>query len=63
MLKTFTRRKRKNQRVLTDPVNNRLRLATIIRLRWIAVLGQFAAISVASFGLGFYLPIGACLTV
>lgn len=63
MLKTFTRRKRKNQRVLADPVNNRLRLATIIRLRWIAVLGQFAAVSIVSFGLGFYLPIGACLTV
>lgn len=62
LLQTFSRR-RKNQRVLADPVNNRLRLATIIRLRWIAVLGQFAAISVVSFGLGFYVPIGACLTV
>lgn len=49
--------------MLADPVNNRLRLHTIIRLRWIAVLGQFAAISIVSFGLGFHLPIGACLTV
>jgi len=63
-LQTFSRRRKKrNQRVLADPVNNRLRLHTIIRLRWIAVLGQFAAISVVSFGLGFYVPIGACLTV
>jgi two-component system sensor histidine kinase RegB len=62
LLQTFIRRK-KNQRVLADPVNNRLRLHTIIRLRWIAVLGQFAAISAVSFGLGFYVPIGACLTV
>jgi len=61
LLQTFARRT-KNQRVL-DPVNNRLRLQTIIRLRWIAVLGQFAAISFVSFGLGFYVPIGACLTV
>lgn len=56
-------RKRKSQRVLADPVNNRLRLQTIIRLRWIAVLGQFAALSFVAFGLGFYVPIGACLTV
>lgn len=63
MLQTFARRRKKNQRVLADPVNNRLRLATIIRLRWVAVLGQFAAISIVSFGLGFYVPIGACLTV
>ncbi|MFN3625183.1 MAG: ActS/PrrB/RegB family redox-sensitive histidine kinase [Hyphomicrobium sp.] len=63
MLKTFARRKKKNQRILADPVNNRLRLHTIIRLRWIAVLGQFAALSIVSFGLGFYVPIGACLTV
>ncbi|WP_348534816.1 ActS/PrrB/RegB family redox-sensitive histidine kinase [Hyphomicrobium sp. D-2] len=56
-------KKRKNQRVLADPVNNRLRLQTIIRLRWIAVLGQFAALSFVAFGLGFYVPIGACLTV
>jgi two-component system, sensor histidine kinase RegB len=50
-------------RVLADPVDSRLRLHTIVRLRWIAVLGQLAAISLVSFGLGFSLPIGACLTV
>lgn len=49
--------------MLADPVNARLRLHTIIRLRWIAVLGQFAALSLVAFGLGFYVPIGACLTV
>jgi len=53
----------KNQRVLADPVDSRLRLQTIIRLRWVAVLGQLAAICMVSFGLGFYVPIGACLTV
>jgi hypothetical protein len=40
---TFTKKK-KTQRILADPVNSRLRLHTIIRLRWIAVLGQLAAI-------------------
>jgi two-component system sensor histidine kinase RegB len=59
---TFTKKK-KTQRILADPVNSRLRLHTIIRLRWIAVLGQLAAISVVSLVLGFYVPIGACLTV
>jgi two-component system, sensor histidine kinase RegB len=56
-------KKKKTQRILADPVNSRLRLHTIIRLRWIAVLGQLAAISVVSLVLGFYVPIGACLTV
>jgi two-component system sensor histidine kinase RegB len=50
-------------RVLVDPVDSRLRLHTIVRLRWIAVLGQLVAIGFVSFGLGFTLPIGACLTV
>jgi two-component system sensor histidine kinase RegB len=56
-------KKKKTQRILADPVNSRLRLHTIIRLRWIAVLGQLAAISIVSLVLGFYVPIGACLTV
>jgi len=64
ILQTFDRPKKKmSQRVLADPVNSRLRLQTIIRLRWIAVLGQFAALSIVAFGLGFYVPVGACLTV
>jgi two-component system sensor histidine kinase RegB len=50
-------------RVLVDPVDSRLRLHTIVRLRWIAVLGQLVAIFVVYFGLGFTLPIGTCLTV
>jgi two-component system sensor histidine kinase RegB len=49
--------------VLVDPVDSRLRLHTIVRLRWIAVLGQLVAICIVSFGLGFSLPIGTCLTV
>ncbi len=53
----------KQVRVLVDPVDSRLRLHTIVRLRWIAVLGQLVAICVVFFGLGFQLPIGTCLTV
>ncbi len=53
----------KQVRVLSDPVDSRLRLHTIVRLRWIAVLGQLVAIGFVSFGMGFQLPIGACLTV
>jgi two-component system sensor histidine kinase RegB len=52
-----------NVRVLLDPIDSRLRLHTIVRLRWIAVLGQLVAIGFVHFGLGFSLPIGTCLTV
>jgi two-component system sensor histidine kinase RegB len=51
----------KDGRVLVDSVDSRLRIYTIVRLRWIAVLGQLVAICVTSFGLGFSLPIGMCL--
>ena len=37
-----------------------LRLQTIVRLRWMAVLGQVAAVFVIYFGLGFDLPVGWC---
>jgi len=48
-------------RILVDTVDSRLRIHTIVRLRWIAVLGQLIAICVVSLGLGFSLPIGMCL--
>ena len=53
----------KDGRVLSDSVDSRLRIYTIVRLRWIAVLGQLVAICGVSFGLGFSLPIGMCLIV
>lgn len=40
-----------------------LRLNTIVRLRWLAVVGQVLAIGVVSMGMGFSLPIGACLAL
>ncbi len=40
---------------------SRLRLQTIVRLRWLAVFGQLLAIGLVTLGLGFPLPIGPCL--
>jgi two-component system sensor histidine kinase RegB len=38
-----------------------LRLDTLVRLRWLAVTGQSAAVAGVHFGLGFKLPFGWCL--
>ena len=43
--------------------DSQLRLQTIVRLRWVGVLGQILALCVVYFWLGFDLPIGPCLTV
>jgi two-component system sensor histidine kinase RegB len=40
-----------------------VRLDTLIRLRWLAVFGQIAAVLVVHFGLEFEVPIWACLAV
>ena len=40
-----------------------VRLDTLMRLRWLSVVGQTAAVLVVHFGLGFKLPIWACLAV
>lgn len=37
-----------------------VRLRTLVTLRWIAILGQTAAVLIASQGLGFQLPLGGC---
>ena len=44
-----------------DRSESRLRLQTIIRLRWFAILGQLIAVCVVYFGLQFQFPIGYCL--
>jgi two-component system, sensor histidine kinase RegB len=41
----------------------RLKLDTLIRLRWLAVTGQCGAVAFVYFQLGFKLPFGACLSV
>ncbi|MEC9369021.1 MAG: ActS/PrrB/RegB family redox-sensitive histidine kinase, partial [Pseudomonadota bacterium] len=42
---------------------SRLRLRTIVRLRWIAVAGQALTVAGVYWGLGIDLPIGACLLI
>ena len=41
----------------------RLRVDTLVRLRWLAVAGQTAAIVVTYLGLGFALPVAACVLI
>ncbi|MEM1105911.1 MAG: ActS/PrrB/RegB family redox-sensitive histidine kinase [Pseudomonadota bacterium] len=41
----------------------RTRMRTFIALRWIAVVGQTAAVLFVYFGLGFSLPLSACLAL
>ena len=40
-----------------------LRLRTIVRLRWIAILGQLAAVFIVYFGFGFTFPLNMVLVV
>src|SRR6202166_4147725 len=40
-----------------------VRLDTLVRLRWLAVLGQFGAVLVVHFGLEFEVPIWACMAL
>ncbi len=42
---------------------SQLRLLTIVRLRWIAVLGQLIAVAIVAFYLEFPMPIGSCLAL
>lgn len=48
---------------LLNDGESRLRLHTIVRLRWLAVLGQIVAVTTVFFGLGFPMPIGYCLGI
>jgi two-component system sensor histidine kinase RegB len=40
-----------------------VRLDTLVRLRWVSVIGQVSAVLVVRYGLNFTLPIWACLAV
>ncbi len=40
-----------------------IRLRTLVRLRWVAVFGQALAVVFVSLGLGFKMPLQACLAV
>lgn len=41
----------------------RIKLDTLVRLRWLAVAGQSTAVLVTHFGLGFPVPLAACFLV
>ncbi len=43
--------------------SRRLRVDTLVTLRWLALLGQAIALVVTYFGLGFSLPLGPCLLI
>jgi two-component system sensor histidine kinase RegB len=43
------------------PHDSRLRMQTIVRLRWFGVLGQLGTVLAVYFGLGYDLPLGWCL--
>src|ERR1700712_579662 len=47
----------------TIPAGRIVRLDTLVRLRWLAVIGQTTAVLVVYLGLDFDLPIWACLAV
>lgn len=40
-----------------------LRLETLVRIRWLAVTGQLIGVLFVAFGLGYPLPLAACLTL
>lgn len=47
----------------SDENTSRLRLRTIVRLRWIAVAGQAVTVAAVYYGFDFELPIGLCALV
>ncbi|MCB1519842.1 MAG: ActS/PrrB/RegB family redox-sensitive histidine kinase [Hyphomicrobiaceae bacterium] len=46
---------------MISKAESRLRLQTIVRLRWLAVLGQLSAVAFVWVIMGFPLPVGYCL--
>ena len=46
-----------------DPASNRLRLNTLIRLRWLAIFGQSAAVLIVAYGFNFPLPVTLCFVL
>lgn len=51
------------QRFTAAPDGGRLRLSTLVMIRWVAFLGQAAALSVVYFGLGYDLPYVPAMSV
>ncbi|MEO0398482.1 MAG: ActS/PrrB/RegB family redox-sensitive histidine kinase [Pseudomonadota bacterium] len=53
--------RKKNIDALKRSLRGPVRLRTLTTLRWLAVVGQMAAVTSVHFGLGFPLPLGLCL--
>jgi two-component system, sensor histidine kinase RegB len=49
--------------LLLSPSDRRLRLSTLVRLRWMAVIGQLVTIAVVTIVLGYKLPLAPCLVL
>ncbi len=49
--------------IATFPEYGLLRLRTLVRLRWLAVIGQSLAVIIVLFPLGYKLPLSACLAL
>ncbi len=49
--------------IQTDHGGRRLRLDTLVRLRWLAVAGQTAAVVIVAFVLQFPMPVAACFAL
>lgn len=45
------------------PQDQRVRLETLVNLRWLAIGGQFMAVAVVAFWLGYPVPLVACLGI
>ena len=43
--------------------SHRLRLNTLIRLRWLAIIGQSAAVLIVAYGFDFPLPVSVCFAL
>ncbi|HVY42361.1 MAG TPA: ActS/PrrB/RegB family redox-sensitive histidine kinase [Hyphomicrobiaceae bacterium] len=50
-------------RLASGPHDSRLRMQTIVRLRWFGVVGQLVTVIAVYWGLGFVLPVGLCLAL
>ena len=50
-----------NISIFADHGAGLLRLRTLVRLRWLAVIGQLGAVLFVQYWLGFHLPLSACL--
>jgi two-component system sensor histidine kinase RegB len=50
-------------RVVVKPGGPRLRLETLVAIRWLAILGQTLAVLVVALGLGYEFHLSLCLAL